>query len=80
MKTVKELYEKYKGFKAYAGGIDGGFDGVIVGYREDDGVLIAARNGDGGWYDLDEPDILPNYVDTGGITTFAYISESEIIK
>lgn len=76
MKTVKELYEKYKGFKAYACG----FDGVIVGYREDAGFLIAARNGDGGWYDLDEPDILPNYVNTGGITTFAYISESQIIK
>lgn len=76
MRTVKELYEKYKGFSAYACG----FDCVIVGYREDAGFLIAARKGYGGWYDLDEPDILPNYVDTGGITTFSYISESQIIK
>ncbi len=76
MGTVKELYEKYKGFKAYACG----FDGVIVGYSEDAGFLIAERKGTGGWNCLDETDILPNYVDTGGVTTFAYISESEIIK
>ena len=76
MKTVKGLYEKYKGFKAYACG----FDGVIVGYREDAGFLIAERKCTGGWDCLDETDILPNYVDTGSITTFAYISESEIIK
>ena len=75
METIKELYEKYKGFNAYYCG----FSGVIVGYREDAGRLIAACNGTGGWYDLDEQDILPEYVDNGEITTFSYVSESQII-
>ena len=80
MRTVKELYKKYRGFKAR--GIEDctGIIGVIVGYNEVIDMLIAEYESDGGWDTFAESDIIPDYVAANGkIITFLYILEEDII-
>ena len=80
MRTVKELYEKYKGFKARGIRECEGTVGTIVGYNKSIGMLIAEYKSNGGWDEFLESDIMPDYVAANSkIITFLYILEEYII-